>query len=73
MTTEELQETTSAPMIPSAAVAGAMQKKRAKAAAPAEARVRTCRECGCTEARACPGGCYWIERDLCSACEGEVM
>lgn len=30
---------------------------------------RTCRACGCTDARACqPGGCYWVEWDLCSAC-----
>lgn len=30
--------------------------------------VRTCRECGCTDAAACEGGCYWIEKDLCSKC-----
>lgn len=29
--------------------------------------VRTCRVCGCTDARACEGGCSWIEKDLCSA------
>jgi hypothetical protein len=29
---------------------------------------RTCRSCGCTPARACPGGCYWLEEDLCSSC-----
>lgn len=29
-----------------------------------------CRECGCTEAQACPGGCYWVEEDLCSQCAG---
>lgn len=27
-----------------------------------------CRVCGCTDGRACPGGCYWVEPDLCSAC-----
>jgi hypothetical protein len=31
-------------------------------------RIRACRVCGCTDARACPGGCYWIAEDLCSAC-----
>ena len=41
-------------------------------------RVRTepvCRVCGCTEDNACPGGCYWIEPDLCSACaqDGEAV
>jgi len=27
-----------------------------------------CRVCGCTDDHACPGGCYWVEPDLCSAC-----
>lgn len=30
---------------------------------------RTCRVCGCTDMRACPGGCSWVEVDLCSACQ----
>ncbi len=31
-----------------------------------------CRVCGCTENNACPGGCSWVEPDLCSGCaEGE--
>ncbi len=30
--------------------------------------VRTCRICGCTDDFGCPGGCYWVEDDLCSAC-----
>lgn len=34
-----------------------------------------CRVCGCTDDNACPGGCYWVEDDLCSKCaeadEGE--
>ncbi len=30
--------------------------------------VRTCRVCGCTDQYACDGGCWWVERDLCSAC-----
>lgn len=33
--------------------------------------VRTCRECKCTDTAACPGGCYWVEPDLCSACAPE--
>ncbi len=28
----------------------------------------TCRTCGCTDERACEGGCFWVEPDLCSAC-----
>lgn len=31
----------------------------------------TCRVCGCTDDRACPGGCYWVEEDLCSECAGK--
>lgn len=29
-----------------------------------------CKVCGCTDDRACPGGCYWVSLDppLCSAC-----
>lgn len=33
---------------------------------------RTCRECGCTDERACMDGehpCSWVGPDLCSACE----
>jgi hypothetical protein len=29
---------------------------------------RRCRHCGCTDDHACPGGCYWVEDDLCSEC-----
>lgn len=54
----------------------ARAKKPATAAL--EARVRTCRACGCTEAdcRQCiertGEPCFWIARDLCSACAGEA-
>lgn len=34
-------------------------------------REKKCRVCGCDWFRACPGGCYWVEDDLCSRCEGE--
>lgn len=27
-----------------------------------------CRVCGYTEDHACPGGCWWVEKDLCSVC-----
>lgn len=27
-----------------------------------------CRVCGCTDASACPDGCWWVESDLCSGC-----
>lgn len=34
--------------------------------------VPTCRICGCTDDHACPGGCYWVEPDLCSACRRAI-
>ena len=30
---------------------------------------RRCRKCGCTDDRACPGGCWWVAEDLCSSCD----
>lgn len=33
---------------------------------------RVCRVCGCTYENACPGGCSWVEEDLCSACAEEA-
>lgn len=36
-------------------------------------RRRACRICGCTDARACQGGCSWIERDLCSSCVDRML
>lgn len=27
-----------------------------------------CRVCGCDDLHACKGGCYWVEKDLCSQC-----
>jgi hypothetical protein len=34
-----------------------------------------CRHCGCTEQRACPGGCAWVnaERTLCSQCYERML
>jgi hypothetical protein len=29
---------------------------------------RKCSVCGCTERKACPGGCAWADWDLCTAC-----
>ncbi len=33
---------------------------------------QVCRVCGCTRDNACPGGCYWVEEDLCSACATNI-
>jgi hypothetical protein len=33
---------------------------------------QTCRVCGCTEANACPGGCWWVADDLCSRCDRKL-
>ena len=35
-----------------------------------------CRVCGCTDRNACltsTGPCYWVESDLCSACEAATL
>jgi predicted kinase len=41
-------------------------------AGPVVDDVPRCRVCGCTDDRACPGGCWWVQDpllgDLCSAC-----
>jgi hypothetical protein len=31
-----------------------------------------CRVCGCTDDHACPGGCFWVEPDLCSRCDETI-
>lgn len=31
-----------------------------------------CRGCGCTDTRACPGGCEWVAEGWCSACASEI-
>lgn len=33
--------------------------------------IRRCRQCGCTDDRACEGGCSWVEADLCSSCKDD--
>ena len=43
-------------------------KAQEQPAAKAEEPVWRCRLCGCTNHSACPGGCWWVTEDLCSAC-----
>jgi hypothetical protein len=33
----------------------------------------TCRACGCTDHAACPGGCWWVQPDLCSSCSTDGL
>jgi hypothetical protein len=35
-----------------------------------KSREHTCRKCGCTDSRACSGGCFWADKKktLCSNC-----
>lgn len=40
---------------------------------PAAEAVRTCRVCGCTDLRACEGGCGWAEADLCTRCAEKAL
>jgi len=28
-----------------------------------------CRVCGCTDEKACEGGCHWVAFDLCNVCQ----
>jgi hypothetical protein len=35
-------------------------------------KMRRCRVCGCTNYHACPGGCFWVEKDLCSKCAAKM-
>lgn len=39
---------------------------------PIPAPARRCRVCGCTDDRACPGGCWWVSWDLCSSCRDDA-
>lgn len=34
---------------------------------------RSCKVCGCTQERACPGGCHWVTDDLCSNCVFSIL
>lgn len=39
-----------------------------------EAKDRVCRGCGCTDKRACEGGCSWVgDTDLCTACQEKAQ
>lgn len=51
-------------------VAAAIERK---ARPDVDEDLATCRVCGCTDAEACPGGCWWVPDpellgDLCSSC-----
>jgi hypothetical protein len=39
----------------------------------AEAEGWVCSGCGCTNERACPGGCSWVGHELCSSCAPPEM
>lgn len=41
---------------------------REEAEMVAAGEIGQCRVCGCTDIRACEGGCIWAEVDLCSRC-----
>lgn len=53
-------------------IAWLMQGDAWRAVGPAERpdlfEHEVCRSCGCTELRACVGGCSWVTRGLCSRC-----
>jgi hypothetical protein len=33
----------------------------------------TCGSCGCTDERACPGGCSWFKKGLCTTCREDQV
>lgn len=35
--------------------------------------IEKCKICGCTDERACEGGCYWIAENLCSRCADKLI
>lgn len=46
-----------------------MSAKNKDRAGRLPALLKSCRRCGCTEKRACPGGCCWVlETDVCDQC-----
>jgi hypothetical protein len=46
--------------------------KRRGAEGAKRRKERTCRRCGCTQERGCPGGCDWVmDLDLCTECVSE--
>ena len=47
--------------------------KRPSPSKSGRAPVGFCRICGCDDSHACPGGCYWVQTDLCSACVQEGL
>jgi len=49
---------------------GAQPAAQRPSALPGSLAGGVCRGCGCTDDRACPGGCWWVETDLCSSCKG---
>ncbi|WP_460836499.1 hypothetical protein [Nocardioides marmoraquaticus] len=38
----------------------------------ADAGIRVCKSCGCTDDAACDPPCWWVERYLCSACSPDA-
>jgi hypothetical protein len=44
---------------------------------PGKTEEQRCVRCGCTDAVGCPGGCWWVRKNLCSSCltpeEGEEL
>lgn len=33
----------------------------------------TCKVCGCTNDKACDGGCWWVAKELCSKCADKLI
>ncbi len=40
---------------------------------PTELKEQKCRICGCTDSKACEGGCSWVLPEICSKCVTETV
>lgn len=49
--------------------------KRQRVLKPSDDPVRSCKFCGCTDDRACPEGCSWVDlgTDVCTACVEKLV
>jgi hypothetical protein len=64
-TAAELADSLAEPFDPTPEMILREQMRQARIAAGLE---HACACCGCSESRACPGGCVWATDNLCSRC-----
>ncbi len=55
-----------------AAMEDAARQEVARQLKIARGEEQACAQCGCSQSRACSGGCIWARENLCSRCAGGV-